>query len=135
MTWLLDTNACIHYLRSGDGSRIAARLAEKSAEEVVSCSVVRAELIFGAIRSAKAAENLAKVDAFLSRFVSLAFDDAAADEYGRIRAELAGRGTAIGPNDLLIASIARARNLTLVTHNVGEFLRVPGLGIEDWEAQ
>ena len=58
------------------------------------------------MRSRDAAENLAKVGTFLSRFPSLPFDDAAADAYGRIRADLAARGMAIGPNDLFIASIA-----------------------------
>ena len=81
------------------------------------------------------AENLAKVDTFLSRFLSLPFDDAAADAYGLIRADLAAHGMAIGPNDLFIASISSARHLTLVTHNVDEFGRVPGLRIEDWEAE
>jgi tRNA(fMet)-specific endonuclease VapC len=135
VTWLLDTNVCVHYLRLGDGSSIANRLAEKNAEDVVLCSVVRAELVFGALKSRDAAENLAKVGRFLSRFVSLPFDDSAADAYGRIRSELTKCGTTIGPNDLMIASIASARNLTLVTHNVGEFSRVSGLKIEDWEAE
>ena len=86
------------------------------------------------MRSRDAATNLTKVGLFLSRFLSLPFDDAAADIYGQIRADLVGRGQIIGPNDLLIASIARARDLTLVTHNIAEFGRVQGLKIEDWEA-
>jgi tRNA(fMet)-specific endonuclease VapC len=132
--WLLDTNACACYLRSECGSAIAQRLAEKRAEDIVSCSVVRAELLFGALRSNRAAENLAKVRRFLSPFASLPFDDAAAETYGQIRADLASRGLAIGPNDLLIAAIAQTNNATLVTHNVNEFGRVAGLSIEDWEA-
>lgn len=132
---MLDTNACVDYLRSGSGSRIARHLAERNAEDVVLCSVVRAELLFGALRSRDAVENYAKVGLFLSRFTSLPFDDAAAEIYGRIRTDLTGRGLTIGPNDLFIASIARARDLTLVTHNLGEFSRVEGLKIEDWEAR
>jgi len=135
VTWLLDTNACVNYLRSGDSSRIANRLAQTNAEDVVLCSVVRAELVFGALRSRDAAANLAKVSQFISRFLSLPFDDDAADAYGRIRADLTNRGLTIGPNDLLIASIARARDLTRVTHNSDEFGRVPGLRIEDWETE
>jgi tRNA(fMet)-specific endonuclease VapC len=108
-------------------------LAEKSAEDVVLCSVVRAELAFAALRSRDVAANLAKVNQFISRFLSLPFDDDAAEVYGLIRAALADRGMTIGPNDLLIASIARARDLTLVTHNTDEFGRVPGLRIEDRE--
>ena len=64
--------------------------------------------------------------------MSLPFNDRYAEEYGRIRVELAQTGTLIGPNDLLIAAIARAYNLTLVTHNVEEFSRVNGLHLEDW---
>jgi tRNA(fMet)-specific endonuclease VapC len=67
------------------------------------------------------------------QFISLAFDDVAAEEYGRIRAYLAGLGAPIGPNDLMIASIALGNGLTLVTHNTGEFSRVPGLNLEDWQ--
>ncbi len=62
-----------------------------------------------------------------------AFAGAAAEAYGRLRAELARRGTPIGPNDLMIAAIALAQDLTLVTHNTAEFSRVPGLRLEDWE--
>jgi tRNA(fMet)-specific endonuclease VapC len=59
--------------------------------------------------------------------------NAAAAKYGRIRGHLAGAGTPIGPNDPMIAAIARCRRSTLVTHNTREFSRVPGLSIEDWE--
>jgi hypothetical protein len=59
--------------------------------------------------------------------------DAAAEEYGKARAHLAALGTPIGPNDLLIAAIALAHGLTVVTHNTAEFSRVRGLSIEDWE--
>ncbi len=64
--------------------------------------------------------------------VSVPFDDLAADVYGRIRADLERQGQAIGPNDTLIAAIALANGLTIVTHNTAEFSRVSGLLIEDW---
>jgi tRNA(fMet)-specific endonuclease VapC len=70
----------------------------------------------------------------LDPFRSLPFDDASAEVYGRIRAQLGAQGNLIGPNDLLIASIALANNLTLVTHNTREFSRIPELRIEDWVA-
>jgi len=87
------------------------------------------------MRSSRATENLAKVRQFLSQFASLPFDDDAAETYGRIRADLTGRGVTIGPNDLLIAAIAQTNDTTLITHNVDEFSRVAGLKIEDWEAE
>ena len=70
---------------------------------------------------------------FFQRFESLAFDDIAAEHYGRLRSVLQKQGTLIGPNDLLIASIALANNVTLVTRNTAEFGRVPGLQMEDWQ--
>ena len=63
------------------------------------------------------------------------FDDRCLDSYGRIRSDLDRLGTPIGPNDLLIAATAMAHGLTLVTHNVDEFGRIPGLDIEDWEVE
>ncbi len=66
-------------------------------------------------------------------FESLPFDDSAAEEYGRLRALLQKQGNLIGPNDLLIASIALANKVTLVTHNTQEFGRIPGLQMEDWQ--
>jgi tRNA(fMet)-specific endonuclease VapC len=94
--------------------------------------VVKAELLYGAHRSARPDENLRTLDTLFQAFQSVPFDDVAAEHYGRIRAELAAQGTPIGPNDLLIAATALAYNLVLVTHNTREFSRVPGLIVEDW---
>ena len=78
-------------------------------------------------------KNLARQKKFVDQFVSLPFDDNAAASYSRIRAELEKAGTPIGPNDLLIATVAVSNELTLVTHNTKEFSRVAGLLYEDWE--
>ncbi len=132
MTHLLDTNSCVDHLRGGHASNVTARLVAATPGSVVLCSVVVAELLYGAYRSAHQHQTLSQVQVFCRPFQSLPFDDRAADEYGRIRAHLAGLGTLIGPNDLLIASIALANGLILVTHNTSEFSRVPGLMMEDW---
>ncbi len=97
------------------------------------CSVVVAELHYGARRSTRQAETLVQVQAFCNHFFSVVFDDESAAVYGRIRADLAELGTLIGPNDLLIAAIAQANNLTLITRNTREFSRVAGLKLEDWQ--
>jgi tRNA(fMet)-specific endonuclease VapC len=81
----------------------------------------------------KQAANLSLIARLQQRFTSLPFDDRSAAEYGQIRATLAARGTPIGPNDLMIASIALAHDLTVVSHNTGEFGRVPHLKLEDWQ--
>jgi len=133
MTYLLDTNACIGYL-NGRAAGVRSRMESLPPSEVVLCSVVKAELFYGVMKSDNPTVTLARYQWFTSQFLSLAFDDAAAEEYGRLRAFLAKQGTLIGPNDLLIAAIALAHNVTLVTHNTREFKRVPDLTLEDWQA-
>ncbi len=132
MSWLLDTNACIRYL-NGRAPVLRDQIDATEPSAIFVCSVVKAELYFGAGRSKNPQRTLAEQKRFLSRFMSLAFDDRAAEEYGRVRAELTLRGTPIGPNDLLIASIAISNDITLVSHNTAEFSRVTGLRLEDWE--
>lgn len=132
MIYLLDTNTCIHFL-NGTSEPIRHRVESLAARDIALCSVVKAELLYGAIKSARAERNLERLQPFFSRFPSLPFDDAAAGAYGEIRARLERAGTPIGPNDLCIAAIARANNLTLVSHNAHEFRRVQGLQLEDWE--
>lgn len=133
MTWLLDTNACIRYL-NGRSSALRAKFDATDPTQIRVCSVVKAELFFGGALSSDPIKTLANQQLFLSRFPSLPFDDSAAEAYPEIRADLTRRGLIIGPNDLMIAAICRANDVTLVTHNASEFGRVAGLKIEDWEA-
>lgn len=133
MTYLLDTNACVELLNERD-SAIARKLARTSPQEIVICSVVKAELYHGANKSNKREANLNLLARFFKHFTSLPFDDSAAEQYGQVRTVLEKQGNLIGTNDLLIASIALANNVTLVTHNTGEFRRVPGLQMKDWQA-
>jgi tRNA(fMet)-specific endonuclease VapC len=131
--YLLDTNTCVQYLRHGIRSPVAAKLATVNPGDAVLCAVVVGELFFGALRSQNVSKNLADLQVFRNGFVYLPLDDSAAQDYAIIRADLAAKGTLIGPNDLLIAAIALANGLILVTHNTGEFSRVAGLTIEDWQ--
>lgn len=132
MAYLLDTNLCAAYL-NGRSPAIRQRLDSMAAESLFVCSVVRAELLFGAAKSQNPTVTEAKQRAFLNRFVSLPFDDSAAAVYAKIRADLERRGEMIGANDLMIASIALANNLAVVTHNVSEFGRIAGVRLEDWQ--
>lgn len=134
MTYLLDTNVCIRYL-NGRSPGVLARLGTHHPDEIVVCSVVKSELFYGAQRSRDPQRSLAVQRRFLSPYRSLPFDDAAAQMAGVIRAHQAEQGTPIGPYDLQIAAIALANGCTLVTHNVGEYARVPDLAIEDWETE
>jgi tRNA(fMet)-specific endonuclease VapC len=91
MPYLLDTNTCIQHLR-GRSAPITQKLANMQAMEIQMCSVVRAELLFGALRSAEPTHNQALVEYFCARFVSLPFDDRAADAYATFRATLTATG-------------------------------------------
>lgn len=95
-----------------------------------------AELWFGAERSdaAHRANNLKLVDELAAKYETATFDNLAAREYATIRARLFAAGQPIGPNDMLIAAIARSRGATLITNNIAEFKRVPGLLVESWQS-
>lgn len=130
--FLLDTNACIRIL-TGRPTSLVERLQQKTPREILLCSVVKAELIHGAYRSTRPAENIRLLSRFFAPYDSLPFDDRCAEAYGRICSDLERAGTVIGPNDLLIAATAVTNRLTLVTANTHEFIRVIGLEIENWE--
>lgn len=133
MKFLLDTNTCIDLLRRGRSSLVAAKLAAVNPVDVALCSIVVGKLLFGARRSQQVAKNLLEVRTFCGGFQSLPLEDVAAEQYAEIRADLTAKGTPIGPNDLMIAAIARTHGLTLVSHNISEFSRVTGLKVEDWQ--
>ena len=132
MRYLLDTNVCVMYL-NGRSESVRDRLLMTPIQDIVVCSVVKAELFYGAMKSNNPSRTLERQQQFLARFVSLPFCDEAAIIFGEVRAVLASAGTPIGPCDLQIAAIAMANDLTLVTHNMGEFSRVSGLRFEDWQ--
>jgi tRNA(fMet)-specific endonuclease VapC len=111
---------------------VIERLKALSPEDLGVAVITLAELWFGARKSSRPERTRASVDAFLRPFEIIPLDKDAADWYAEIRFRLERRGRPIGERDLLIAAIARSRKLTVVTHNVGEFGRVPGLTIEDW---
>jgi tRNA(fMet)-specific endonuclease VapC len=130
---LLDTNACIGAI---SGREIAVRnrveRAAAAGERYNVSSIVVFELWYGIGRSAHAADNATQLGLFLDSVSTLPFDDEDARVAGIIRAELRKVGRPIGPYDVLIAGQAIRHNLTLITANVREFSRVPGLRWEDW---
>jgi tRNA(fMet)-specific endonuclease VapC len=130
MRYLLDANAVIGLLNN-TSPKLARRARNENPADVGISAVVAHELFYGAFKSRRTAQNLAIVDAL--QFAVLAFDKEDARKAGEIRAFLAIRGTPIGAYDVLIAGQAAARELILVSHNIGEFGRVPGLRVEDWE--
>ncbi|MEX1027919.1 MAG: type II toxin-antitoxin system VapC family toxin [Candidatus Paceibacterota bacterium] len=131
MRYLLDTNVWIHYLKHPSGP-IRTRLSLLRPADIVTCSVIRGELLHGAEKYGNCKRRVTLVHRTLAPFVSLPFADADAEEYGRLRHELELAGTIIGPYDLQIAAICLRHRLILVTNNLGEFSRVSGLLLEDW---
>ena len=127
--FLLDTNAVIAALKGNEG--VLDRIRAQSPQDVAISSIVAHELYYGAFRSVRTTENLARVDAL--QFRTLEFDRDDARCAGEIRARLSAAGSPIGPYDVLIAGQALSRALVLVTRNGREFARVDGLKIEDWE--
>jgi tRNA(fMet)-specific endonuclease VapC len=137
MRYALDTNAIITLLARKSEALLARVLACEAGQIAIS-SIVAHELSYGACRSRKVAFNLETLRGLLADFIVLDFDREDARVTGEIRAELAAKGTPIGPYgpyDALIAGQAKARGLILVTKNLAEFARVAGLQVEDWTAE
>ncbi len=129
--YLPDTNALSRHIRGHDSG-----LSEKFTAEfahVRLSSIVLAELEFGAAKSGLA-RHRARLDGLLTMIPIEPFTYRDADHYGRLRATLQRRGEMIGPLDALIAAQALRLGATIVTHNLREFQRVPGLKCEDWQA-
>ncbi len=131
-TYLLDTNVCVEFLHQRN-TNVVRRITESKPEELRVCSIILAELYYGVYKSEKPAANVELLDRFLSQFVSLPVDDHVGIVAGKLRADLDRAGTPIGPNDLLIAAVGLVHGLTVVTHNLGEFSRVPNLIAESWQ--
>lgn len=133
LRYMLDTNTCIAAMRADATSSLAGRFYRHSAQICIS-SIVLAELYYGAENSQRVSDNLNEIQIFVGRVQSvLDFDAVAAADFGRVRVALASRP--IGPLDTQIAAHARSQSLIMVTDNVSEFSRVPGLQIENWIAR
>jgi tRNA(fMet)-specific endonuclease VapC len=132
--YLLDTNVLIVFMK-GQHQPLLQKFTGVPREHKHICTIVAGELLYGAAKSQQPETSLARARALLNYLPVLTFDLDSAYHFGDIRAHLSRAGTPIGPYDLQIAAIARAHNLTLVTHNVREFSRVPDLKLEDWQAE
>lgn len=128
--YLLDTNIVIYVIKQRP--REALEIFNRHHGHMAVSAITVAELVHGAEKSQLPARNLNVVEDFCSRLAVLPYAEAAAHHYGAIRAALAGMGQTIGVNDLHIAAHARSQGLTLVTNNLREFERVPGLLVENW---
>lgn len=133
MKYLLDTNICVFVIRQ-KSHEVLQHLRRHPAGDVGISTITLAELRYGADKSRDPTKNHAALEAFLAPLEIVDFDAAAADTYGRIRADLESRGVPIGSLDTVIAAHSLSLSVTLVTNNVREFARVTGLIVEDWAA-
>ena len=130
LKYMLDTDIVIYTLKNRP-ARVRDAFKRHSGQMAIS-AVTLGELIYGAERSSQPERNLNDIEGLTARLEVLSFNESAALHFGQIRAELACAGKPIGPYDQMIAGHARALGLVMVTNNVDEFKRVPGLRIENW---
>lgn len=130
LKYLLDTNIVIYVIKQRPLQVL--EVFNRHHGRMAISSITLAELVHGAEKSSDVSRNIAVVEDFVSRLTVLPYDDKAAWQYGNIRAVLEKLGQPIGLNDLHIAAHARSNGLTLVTNNMREFERVPGLLLENW---
>jgi len=131
MAYFLDTNTCIYYLNNSS-NRIAERLESLPTSTVRIPSMVAAELLLGAEKSARRDRTRFVFESFLAIYDIAPFDENSAKHYALIRSELERQGRIIGGNDLIIAATALASDGILVTHNTRKFARIADLPLEDW---
>lgn len=130
LTYMLDTNICIYVIK-----RYPQELRNKFntlAEQLCVSSITLGELHYGAEKSARRVENLTAIERFVARLDVLPFGEKAAAHYGQVRAELERIGTPCGPHDIQIGGHARSEGLIVVTNNMREFTRMPGVRAENW---
>jgi tRNA(fMet)-specific endonuclease VapC len=130
LAFMLDTNICIHVMKTYP-PEIRDRF-NALAEQLCISTITLGELRYGAEKSARRAENLTAIEHFAARLEVLPFGEKAAAHYGQLRAELERAGTPCGPHDTQIGGHARSEGLIVVTNNTREFVRMPGLRVENW---
>ncbi len=130
LKYMLDTNIVIYTMKNRPAEVREAFNAH--AGQLALSSVALMELLYGAEKSSDPLKNTQTIEAFAARLVVLDYDVAAAQHAGQIRAELAKSGQPIGPYDQMIAGHARSQGLILVSNNLSEFERIPGLRVENW---
>ncbi len=132
MTFLLDTNTCIHYLNQRH-PEVTRRMVAAGPDRLAVSSLTVAELHFGAERSGRPEANRARLRVFLDELRSVPFDDRCGESFGRLKAERRAAGRPVPDFDLAIAATAIAEGLTLVSSD-HHMRSLPGLAVEDWTA-
>jgi tRNA(fMet)-specific endonuclease VapC len=131
MKLLLDTTICIYIIKQ-QPANVLERFLEYQIGDIGISSITLSELRYGVAKSARREKNAKALDEFITPLEVVAYDEAAANVYGNIRATLEKAGTPIGSMDMLIAAHAVSLGIPLVTNNTDEFLRVPSINLIDW---
>ena len=131
MIRFLDTNICIYFLK-GTHPLVKTRLMEHGPEDIKIPAIVKAELLYGAVKSTKREENQKRVARFLEPFEIVPFDDSATTFYADIRSHTEARGTPVGTTDLIIAASGLSQNGVLVKIYTKEFQRIQEIMVEIW---
>jgi tRNA(fMet)-specific endonuclease VapC len=131
MRYLLDTNICIYIIKKKPLPALE-RFKTLKVSDVGISAITLAELEYGVAKSSRPEQNREALTGFLTPLEILPFDEQASNHYGDIRTYLERKGITIGSMDLLIASHARSLSIPLVTNNIQEFKRIPGLQLENW---
>ncbi|MCA0444995.1 MAG: type II toxin-antitoxin system VapC family toxin [Bacteroidetes bacterium] len=131
LMYLIDTNICIYIIKQNPET-VIQKLKTLEPFQIKISAISVGELEYGVAKSQSVEKNRWKLLHFLSPFDIIPFEDHDAEIFGMIRANLEKSGKIIGPYDLQIASQAISRNLTLVSNNLKEFSRIPGLMFENW---
>jgi tRNA(fMet)-specific endonuclease VapC len=131
MNLMLDTNVCIYLIKEHPPS-VVERFASHAVGDIGISVITLAELEYGVSKSSRPVKNREALDQFISPLEVSPFDRPATAAYGKLRATLEKKGQSIGSMDLLIAAHALSLGVRLITHNIREFGRVPGLRVEDW---
>ncbi|MBM3497019.1 MAG: type II toxin-antitoxin system VapC family toxin [Armatimonadetes bacterium] len=126
--FLLDSNIIIAHFANDPA--VVARIAD--ADEILVPVIALGELMFGAFKSTRSEENVARIREFRDSVAVLPVTAATADEYGRLKDELRAKGRPIPENDIWIAALARQHRLTLVSRDREHFCVVDGLSLESW---
>jgi tRNA(fMet)-specific endonuclease VapC len=130
LTYMLDTNICIYVIKNYP--RVLREKFNSLAEQLCISAITLGELYYGAEKSARRVDNLTAIEHFVARLDVLPFEAKAAAHYGQVRAELEQAGTPCGPHDMQIGGHARSEGLIIVTNNIREFSRMPGIRAENW---
>lgn len=131
MRYMLDTNICIYIIREKP-IKVLKKLRTFDLSDIIISAITHSELEYGVAKSSHREENREALIKFLTPLEIVPYDDKAAADYGQIRTHLERRGAVVGAMDMLIGAHARSIPVTLVTNNLKEFKRIPGLRAENW---